>query len=107
MKNVVTMLSVKERSKTMSDNNPRNENSNACRRSLLKSMAALAGIAVLPTSKKAFAQKAPQAAVQYQDKPKGDQQCDNCVHWEPPGSCKVVEGSISPKGWCAIWAKKP
>jgi hypothetical protein len=90
-----------KRGKTM------NDKSKIHRRSLLKSMAALAGIAVLPTSKKAFAQKAPQAAVQYQDKPKGDQQCDNCVHFEAPDGCKVVEGKVSPKGWCAIWAKKP
>jgi hypothetical protein len=82
-------------------------NDSARRRSLLKSMAALAGIAVLPLSKNASAQKAPQSAVQYQDKPKGDQQCDNCVHFEAPGACKIVEGKVSPKGWCAVWAKMP
>lgn len=51
--------------------------------------------------------KAKQSLVQYQGKPKGNQQCDNCVQWAPPDSCKVVEGKIDPKGWCALYALKP
>ena len=51
--------------------------------------------------------KAKQSLVQYQGKPKGDQQCDNCVQWAPPDSCNVVEGKIDPKGWCALYALKP
>jgi hypothetical protein len=86
----------------------KNDQSNEGRRSLLKGLAVLAGAAVLPVGKKAEAQqKVPQAAVQYQDKPKGEQRCDNCAQWEPPNSCKVVEGKIAPEGWCSIWVKKP
>jgi hypothetical protein len=81
--------------------------SNEGRRSLLKGFAALAGVAVLSLNKKAAAAKVPQSAVQYQDKPKGEQRCDNCAQWEPPNACKVVEGKIAPEGWCAIWVKKP
>jgi hypothetical protein len=51
--------------------------------------------------------KAKQSLVQYQAKPKGDQECDRCLLWAPPGSCKVVEGKIDPKGWCALYAPKP
>ena len=51
--------------------------------------------------------KAKQALVQYQEKPKGDQECDGCLQWAPPNSCKVVEGKISPKGWCLVYARKP
>lgn len=51
--------------------------------------------------------KAKQSLVQYQDKPKVDQQCDKCLQWVPPAACKVVEGKISPKGWCALYAPKP
>jgi hypothetical protein len=51
--------------------------------------------------------KAKQNLVQYQERPKGDQECDKCVFWAPPDSCKVVEGKISPKGWCALYAPKP
>ena len=51
--------------------------------------------------------KAKPSLVQYQEKPKGDQQCDKCVQWAPPDSCKVVEGKIAAKGWCALYAPKP
>ncbi|MBA7648397.1 hypothetical protein ES703_56183 [subsurface metagenome] len=29
--------------------------------------------------------------------------CKKCLAWQPPSSCKWVEGKISPNGWCAIW----
>ncbi|WP_153130354.1 hypothetical protein [Dechloromonas hortensis] len=51
--------------------------------------------------------KTPQAAVQYQTKPKGEQKCALCMHFiSESGTCKVVEGKISPEGWCTLWAKK-
>lgn len=83
------------------------DNSKTNRRSALKSIAALAGIAVIPVSRQAHSAKVPQASVQYQDKPKGEQRCDNCAHWEAPNACKVVEGKIAPEGWCSIWVKMP
>jgi hypothetical protein len=51
--------------------------------------------------------KAKQSLVQYQAKPKGNQECDGCLLWVPPDSCKVVEGKIDPKGWCTLYAPKP
>ena len=50
--------------------------------------------------------KASQASVQYQNQPKGEQKCSNCIHFVGPNACKVVEGEISPEGWCAIWVKQ-
>ena len=84
---------------------------NPSRRVLLKSgAAALAGACV---ARAALAQaKAPKQAMQYQDQPKNGQECDQCMHWIPgpnpgaQGSCKVVEGPINPKGWCAAFVKK-
>jgi len=32
-----------------------------------------------------------------------DYKCRKCLFWEDPRGCKVVEGDISPFGWCAIW----
>jgi hypothetical protein len=52
-------------------------------------------------------QKADPKLVQYQQKPKGDQECDKCLHFEPPDSCKLVAGKINPKGWCMLYAPKP
>jgi hypothetical protein len=51
--------------------------------------------------------KAKQSLVQYQENPKGDQECDKCLQWEPPDACKAVEGKINPKGWCALYLPKP
>lgn len=55
----------------------------------------------------AAAAKVSQASVQYQDQPKGDQQCSGCLHFLPESNaCKLVEGQISPQGWCVLWARK-
>jgi hypothetical protein len=51
--------------------------------------------------------KIAQKLVQYQEKLKGPQECDNCLHFVPPSSCKTVEGKINPKGWCQLYAPKP
>jgi hypothetical protein len=55
----------------------------------------------------AGATKVPQATVQYQPQPKGDQKCSGCVHFIADSkTCKLVDGQISPEGWCSLWAKK-
>jgi hypothetical protein len=62
---------------------------------------------IIGTPTQAQAAKVSQKAVKYQDTPKGEQHCDNCLHFEAPSSCKLVDGAISPQGWCMIYAKKP
>lgn len=53
------------------------------------------------------ANKVKKEAVQYQEQPKGDQKCSLCLHFQPESSsCKLVEGQISPDGWCILWVKK-
>ena len=48
----------------------------------------------------------------YQDKPHGTQECDACMQFIPgkgssgSGTCKLVQGSISPKGWCMNFTPK-
>lgn len=55
----------------------------------------------------ATAKKVSQASVKYQTHPNGEQKCGNCVNFIAESStCKVVEGKISPEGWCVMWAKK-
>jgi len=46
------------------------------------------------------------ASVGYQSHPKGSQSCANCKLFVPSSSCMVVEGAISPHGWCRLWVKK-
>jgi High potential iron-sulfur protein len=75
---------------------------NATRRTLIFG----AGLVALAASTaSAASSKLSPAMVSYQPRPKGKASCDNCVQWQPPKSCKVVSGDISPKGWCTIWAK--
>lgn len=51
--------------------------------------------------------KKTQASVKYQAHPKGDQKCDGCMHFiAGTDTCKLVDGEISPEGWCSIWATK-
>ena len=65
------------------------------------------GAALVATSTCAFAKaKRTQADVAYQDRPKGDEQCDNCEPFIAPNACKTVEGTVSAKGWCKIYVAK-
>jgi len=87
------------------------ERKNMSRRAVLKSAALLAGLASIPVLARA-AGTVPKAAMQYQDHPKGDQDCSNCIQFIPGktatamGECNVVAGPISPKGWCVAYVKK-
>jgi hypothetical protein len=60
---------------------------------------------VMMSVRNAFA-KVTQSSVAYQDSPKDGNSCANCSLFEPPSACKTVDGTISPKAWCKIWAKK-
>ncbi|MFA5172062.1 MAG: high-potential iron-sulfur protein [Sulfuriferula sp.] len=86
------------------------KNQPVSRRSFLKGAALLASISVVPAlvvSKEAAAAKTPKAAMQYQDSPKNGAECSTCVQFIPgkKGQCKIIEGDISPKGWCLAYAK--
>jgi hypothetical protein len=72
---------------------------------VLLATAALA-VRMIPT-KEALAQaKASKEAMQYQDKPNADKRCSNCRSFLPPNTCTVVEGPVSPDGYCLAWTKK-
>ena len=73
------------------------------RRSLLLSAVGAMGI-LAATLNSALAQpKISKVAVNYQDHPDGDKRCDKCIQFQPPDTCKVVEGTISPQGSCRIF----
>jgi hypothetical protein len=50
--------------------------------------------------------KIQQAGVKYQNEPKDGKQCSDCNFFITPNSCKQVDGTISPTGYCLLWAKK-
>lgn len=87
------------------------------RRTAIRRMVAIAGSAAASTvfaSRAALADSkqygsTPKSAVHYQNHPKGNDQCSNCMHFIPgpsasaAGHCTVVKGSIAPKGWCLAY----
>jgi hypothetical protein len=95
-----------------------NQIDRASRRALMKSgIRALAGIAVisLAVPKTLAAEtKLAKSVVQYEDvgKQKGAD-CDDCAQFVPgktanaSGTCKIVEGEISPHGHCIAFTPKP
>ena len=48
--------------------------------------------------------KISKAAVAYQDHPDGEKECANCAQFVPPAGCKLVDGPISPQGYCRLFA---
>jgi hypothetical protein len=72
-----------------------------------RSVAGAAGVALLFGLVREAAAKMSQKSVDYQDTPKNDQDCSNCSLFQEPNSCTIVDGEVSPKGWCKFWAKKP
>jgi len=95
-----------------------NQHAGLSRRCLINSgIRALAGIAIasLTVTKTSAAEaKLAKSAVQYEDvgKQKGAD-CDDCVQFVPGktasalGTCKIVEGEISPHGHCIAFTPKP
>ena len=82
------------------------------RRRLLQALSGLGSFLLvgpgLLRGRRAEAQaKATPQQVQYQQTPKGKQECSNCLQFTAPDGCKVVSGKINPKGWCLLYAAKP
>ena len=50
--------------------------------------------------------KVAKEPVQYQNTPKNNQKCSSCLHFVAPNACKLVQGEISPEGWCALYVLK-
>ena len=60
---------------------------------------------VLGVTSRLFASdKMTRQQAEYQDTPKGISMCATCTLFEPPAACKVVEGPVSPNGWCKAFA---
>ncbi|HEY7241456.1 MAG TPA: high-potential iron-sulfur protein [Burkholderiales bacterium] len=85
----------------------------ASRRIMLKRAAIAAGLAAAPWARPSLAQgKARKQDMHYQDQPKDGQQCATCIQFIPggkpgaSGTCQIVEGPISPNGWCIEYIKK-
>ena len=81
--------------------------SQLARRSLLRRLLGAAGVSTLfyaAPYPAAAVIKISQRAVAYQDHPEGDKRCDKCIQFQPPDGCKTVDGTISPNGYCRLFA---
>ena len=47
--------------------------------------------------------KSSKLEAQYQDQPKDIRSCATCTLFTAPDGCKVVEGKVSPDGWCKLY----
>lgn len=88
---------------------------NVSRRSFIKTATLLAGIIAIPVtimSKEAFAAKMSKASMQYQNDPKDGHSCNTCIQFLPAksakadGTCKLIDGTINPNGWCLAYTAK-
>jgi hypothetical protein len=80
----------------------------------LGAIAAVAIVWIAPRSALAASDKVSKAAVQYTDTGNAPgKDCDDCSLFLPgrsvkdPGTCKIVEGEISPHGHCLAFTPKP
>ena len=71
---------------------------------------ALAGF--LSAGARAQGSKTSQASMRYQTSPNGSMQCSGCKFFIPGqdaksnGTCQIVDGSISPNGYCMAYTSK-
>jgi hypothetical protein len=77
------------------------------RRQVLGNAFALTGgaLALLCMASPAQA-KIAQSNAGYQTQPKGGQKCAGCALFKAPDSCNIVDGTISPDGWCRLYTPK-
>jgi len=76
----------------------------ARRRVIRAALAGAAGLTLETMSSASAQQKMTQREAEYQDTPKaGILMCATCRLFEPPRGCKVVEGDVSPEGWCKVF----
>ncbi len=78
---------------------------NRSRRKLMRAAASgvTAGL-LLRISQTDASEKMTRQQAEYQDAPSGLYSCGMCTLFEPPASCKVVDGEVSKDGWCKAFA---
>ena len=81
------------------------EDKKLTRRAFLRGAATIGAVTIIPIQV-AHAQKADKKSMQYQDTPKNGQECEACTYFQAPNKCGIVEGDISPKGWCVAFNAK-
>ena len=78
------------------------------RHTVLATTASL-GLAVFSGASAKADTKIPKHQADYQDSPNHGHQCAACCMFAPgkPDHCTMIEGVISPRGWCKYWQAGP
>jgi len=77
----------------------------AALRAMLRGSAAVMAGGLLVTQVRAQSmEKITKARAEYQGMPNGIYSCATCTLFIAPSACKVVEGEVSPDGWCRAYA---
>jgi hypothetical protein len=78
------------------------------RRRLLRSLAGAGALlsAGLAAGTAAASTKFSQKLAHYQQTPNGTAHCALCSQYLTPPACRIVEGPITPTGWCELFAPK-
>ena len=81
------------------------------RRHFLRTLTASACAAACPpliaADRTASSTKVTKTQSKYQDSPNNGQQCSNCPQFvRASNSCKIVQGVISPEGWCNLFVRR-
>jgi anaerobic selenocysteine-containing dehydrogenase len=78
------------------------------RRELFRGVAiAAGGAAALAGMVTAAQAKMTEKAAGYQETPgKDGSNCSTCALFQAPSSCTLIDGTISPNGWCRFYSKK-
>ena len=87
----------------------RQSNTSVSRRDFLSRAAAGSGALIalgLTRPASAAPKKFTQQQAHYQPVPKSGQRCQNCALRQSPKDCQVVEGPVSPAGWCILYQPK-
>jgi hypothetical protein len=72
---------------------------------VIKVIAGLTGVRpLIARAQLVEVEKLSKAQAQYQDSPRGIAMCATCTLFVAPRGCKVVDGVISPNGWCKEYA---
>jgi hypothetical protein len=75
------------------------------RRDFIKTIAgSVAGWPRVTRAQQTEVEKLSKTRAQYQDSPRGIAMCATCTLFVAPRACKVVDGDISPSGWCKEYA---
>ncbi len=73
---------------------------------LVGGVAVAAAVSLEPDANAQAAPKVSKQDAKYQDHPNNSNKCSMCQYFEPPTSCRLVAGTISPDGWCSFFVKK-